>query len=264
MARIGRQLRSVRETYGLPRQLPVVARLVIVMVVTGVPLPLIWWLASPLGPAVVAVLVFFELVIVFAGLWRVLTAHTLSSLPDRRPIVPPSLRPLDPPGTPTAQSAQPAETPSGGPRRAVAAAHNDPLEHVLVVTSESPSAQQLREALGAHNGDDLEVAVVAPALHRSMLRFWLSDADAAIRDAEDVQAATVAKLHDQHVAASGDTAESDVTQAVQDALVTFPADRIILFVHPSREERPHEHVDSDALAKMANAPVERHEIPAPT
>lgn len=244
--------------------MPVVARLVIVMVVTGVPLPLVWWLASPLSPAVVAVLAFFELVIVFAGLWRVLTARTFSSLPDRRPMRPPSLRPLDPPGTPGAQSSQPADIPSGSPRRAVAPPRNDPVERVLVVASESPSAQQLRRVLGDRDRDDLEVAVVAPALHRSMLRFWLSDADEAIRDADDVQAATVAKLHDQDIAASGDTAESDVTQAVQDALVTFPADRIVLFVHASREERPHEHVDSDALAKMANAPVERHEITTPT
>ncbi len=78
VAWIGKQLGSARETYGLPREMPVVVRLVIVMVLTGVSLPLIWWLASPLSPAVVALLAFFELVIVLAGLRRVLTARTFS------------------------------------------------------------------------------------------------------------------------------------------------------------------------------------------
>jgi hypothetical protein len=250
----------VRETYGLPREVPLVVRLLIVMVLTGIPLPLIWWLAAPLSAGVVAVLAFFELAIVFGGVWRVLTARAFNSLPDRRPVSPPSLRPLDPPGTPPAQSAQPEEISTGGPRQAVAPKAGDARERVLVVASEPPSAQLLREALSSHEADDLEVLVVAPALHQSTLRFWLSDADEAIRRAQDVQAVTVDELHDQRVAATGDTADSDVTQAVQDALVTFPADRILLFVHPLRDERPHEHVDVDALASMAHATVERHEI----
>lgn len=164
---------------------------------------MIWWLDPHLSPAVVALLAFFELVLVFGGVWRVLTASTFSSLPDRRPMSPPSVRPLDPPGTPPERSAQPAEIPAAGPRQAVAEPANDAHQRVLVVASEAPSSEQLQHALGGRGADDLEVLVVAPALHDSALQFWLSDADDAIQRANDVQAATVAKLRDQDVTVTG-------------------------------------------------------------
>jgi len=61
---------------------------------------------------------------------------------------------------------------------------------VLVIASEPISADRLRAALG-EGTDDTEIMVVAPALHRSALRFLLSDADEAIRRAELVQRETV-------------------------------------------------------------------------
>jgi hypothetical protein len=54
---------------------------------------------------------------------------------------------------------------------------------VLVIASEPISADRLRAALGGAS-DAAEIMVVAPALHRSVVRFWLSDADEAIRRAE--------------------------------------------------------------------------------
>jgi hypothetical protein len=42
-------------------------------------------------------------------------------------------------------------------------------------------------------------------------------------------------------------------------LVTFPADRIILFVHPAGDERPHEYVDSTRSRRWPTPPLERHE-----
>ncbi|MGZ4173038.1 MAG: hypothetical protein ACXVQR_01040, partial [Solirubrobacteraceae bacterium] len=59
--------------------------------------------------------------------------------------------------------------------------------NVLVLTSEPISAEQLRGALpDADPSERTEVLVVAPALHESALRFWLSDADEAIAKAEAV------------------------------------------------------------------------------
>ena len=52
---------------------------------------------------------------------------------------------------------------------------------ILVLTAEPVSAPQLKDALPGHTDPSaLEVMVVAPALHDSALRFWLSDADDAI------------------------------------------------------------------------------------
>jgi hypothetical protein len=128
---------------------------------------------------------------------------------------------------------------------------------VLAVASEPVGAQQLREALHDGGEEDLEVLVMAPALHRSMLRFWMSDADEAIAEAERKQHDTVDRLEHEGIAARGDTAESTVAEAVEDALVTFPADRIVVFAHAPAEERYGEHVDPAELAERVGIPVDR-------
>jgi hypothetical protein len=129
---------------------------------------------------------------------------------------------------------------------------------VLVIVSEPISADRLRAALG-ETIDDAEIMVVAPALHRSALRFWLSDADEAIRRAELVQRETVGALDDAGVDAHGDTGEGDPVKAVEDVLVTFPAERILLFSRPVSERRYDEGIDADALQRRFGLPVQRAE-----
>jgi hypothetical protein len=105
--------------------------------------------------------------------------------------------------------------------------------------------------------DDAEILVVAPALHRSALRFWLSDADEAIQRAKFVQRETVEGLDDAGVDAHGITGESDPVKAVEDALVTFPAERIVLFSRPDSERRHGEDIDAAALKQRFGLPVQR-------
>jgi hypothetical protein len=129
---------------------------------------------------------------------------------------------------------------------------------VLVIASEPISADRLRAALGAGT-DDAEIMVVAPALHRSALRFWLSDADEAIRQAELVQRATVEDFDNAGFDAHGDTGESDPVKAVEDILVTFPAERIVLFTRPSSERRYDEGINAEALQQRFGLPVQQAE-----
>ena len=129
---------------------------------------------------------------------------------------------------------------------------------VLVIASEPISADRLRVALGGAT-DDAEVMVVAPALHRSALRFWLSDADEAIRRAELVQRETVEGFDDAGVDARGDTGEGDPVKAVEDVLVTFPAERIVLFTRSVSDQRYDEGIDADALQQRFGLPVQRAE-----
>jgi hypothetical protein len=127
---------------------------------------------------------------------------------------------------------------------------------ILVLTTEPVTADQLRAALpGDSNPQDAEVMVVAPALHKNALRFWVSDADEAIAKADDVSHQTVDQLGADGVAASGDTGESDPVEAIEDALKTFPADRILIFAHPESEQRYKEDVDADELQKRFGIPV---------
>ena len=127
---------------------------------------------------------------------------------------------------------------------------------LLVLTSEAVSADQLRAALpGDTDPTDAEVMVVAPALQESALRFWMSDADDAIARAEKVRAESMENLGEAGVAASGDTGEGDPEVAIEDALKTFPADRIVVFTHGGDAQRYREDVDAGALQSRFGIPV---------
>jgi hypothetical protein len=132
---------------------------------------------------------------------------------------------------------------------------------LLVLTSAPVSADDVRRALpdGVEPSDG-EVLVVAPAIQSSPLRFWVSDADSAIEQAERAQAETVQALQADGAAASGDTGESDPETAVQDALQTFPADRIVVFARVGEDGGYREDVDPQLLEERFGLPVERVEL----
>ncbi len=134
---------------------------------------------------------------------------------------------------------------------------------LLVLTSEPISADDLRAAVPAEaSPDDAEVMVIAPALQTSALRFWLSDADEAIAEADRVRRTTVQRLGEEGIAASGDTGESDPMQAIEDALMTFPADRIVLFTHPDSRQSYREEVDDAEIRERFGLPVDRASVSA--
>src|SRR3712207_439279 len=101
---------------------------------------------------------------------------------------------------------------------------------ILALVSEPISADALRSAIGADAADNAEVLVVAPALNTKR-RFFLADPDPAIERAEGVQEETVERLVEGGIDAAGDTGEEDPLLALQDALVTFDADEVVLFTH---------------------------------
>ena len=128
---------------------------------------------------------------------------------------------------------------------------------VLVLTSEPITAAQLRGALGTDvDPSDAEVMVVAPAYAESGLRFWMSDADDAIAKAEQVRRDSVQELDKAGVAATGDTGEADPHTAIEDALKTFDADRIVVFAHKGEHQRYREDLDWDELAERFGRPVD--------
>jgi hypothetical protein len=135
---------------------------------------------------------------------------------------------------------------------------------ILVLTPEAITADQLREALPSDlDPGDAEVMVVAPALQDSALRFWFSDVDDAIARAQEVQRQTLERLGEDGVSASADTGESDTSKAIEDALKTFPADRILVFVHAEGDQRYREDVDAEALEARFEIPVIRARVGSP-
>ena len=132
---------------------------------------------------------------------------------------------------------------------------------VLVLTSEPISAQQLRDALSSDvDPSKAEVMVVAPALQESGLKFWLSDADDAIARADEVRRESIERLGEAGVSASSDTGESDPEEAIEDALKTFDADRIVLFTHRGEDLRYREDLDDRELAERFGRPVDHASV----
>ncbi|MGH2882704.1 MAG: hypothetical protein ACRDPA_08425 [Solirubrobacteraceae bacterium] len=128
---------------------------------------------------------------------------------------------------------------------------------LLVLTSEPISAGRLRDALGTDTDpSDAEVMVVAPAYTESGLRFWMSDADEAIAKADAVRRETVHELDKEGVPAAGDTGEADPHTAIEDALKTFDADRIVVFTRRGDDQRYREDLDRDELAERYGRPVD--------
>jgi hypothetical protein len=129
--------------------------------------------------------------------------------------------------------------------------------NVLVLTSEPVGAEQLRDALGdADDPRETSVMVVAPALHDNPLKFWLSDADDAIARADRVRRETIARLDDAGVPATADTGEGEPLRAIEDALRTFPADRIVAFTHAAGEERYREDLDPQEVERRFGVPTQ--------
>jgi hypothetical protein len=102
---------------------------------------------------------------------------------------------------------------------------------LLVLTPEPIDANLLRATLG-DEVEGAEVLVISPATNESPLAFWVSDPDQAIAEAEAAQEETVERLEEEGIDAAGDTGESEPAVALQDALATFKADRIVIFSHP--------------------------------
>ena len=116
---------------------------------------------------------------------------------------------------------------------------------LLVLTPEPVDANALRTALG-DDVEGAEVLVVSPAGNRSKVAFWVSDSDEAIAGADAAQEETVERLEEEGIDAAGDTGESEPAVAIEDALATFKADRIVVFSHP---EGDRDYREDDGLAR---------------
>ena len=129
-------------------------------------------------------------------------------------------------------------------------------KRILAVVSEAVSGDALKSALGEDVVQDAEVLVVAPALI-SKRRWFLADPDPAIERADQVQEETVERLVEEGIDAAGDTGESDVLLAIQDALATFDADEVVLFVREGGKANWLEEGVAEQASERFDVPV-RH------
>lgn len=108
---------------------------------------------------------------------------------------------------------------------------------LLVLATDPVSADDVREALPDEDLGDAEVLVVSPAVNESPVAFWVSDADEAIAEARSAAERTAADLRDSGAQARATAGESEPLLALQDALATYQADRVLVFVRDDERAR---------------------------
>ncbi len=108
---------------------------------------------------------------------------------------------------------------------------------LLVLATDPIDADDLRGALNGEVLDGAEVLVVSPAVNESPVAFWVSDSDEAIADAESTARQTAEALAAEGARTRAETGESEPLLALQDALATFPADRVVVFTRDDEESQ---------------------------
>lgn len=106
---------------------------------------------------------------------------------------------------------------------------------ILVVLNGIVEAEAFRRATGLGRRDEqqADVRVIAPALN-SRIRHWLSDEDEARRRARLRLAATLESLCAAGIEADGRVGDADPLQAIDDALVEFHPEEIVIVTQPDR------------------------------
>jgi hypothetical protein len=106
---------------------------------------------------------------------------------------------------------------------------------LLVLTTEPVDADAVRQALDGENLDGAEVLVVSPAVNESPVAFWMSDSDEAIAEAESRARETAQALSEEGARTRAQAGESEPLLALQDALATYPADKVVVIARGDEE-----------------------------
>jgi hypothetical protein len=122
--------------------------------------------------------------------------------------------------------------------------------NVLVLAASPVDASLLRRELG-DDAEGAQVLVVSPAVNSSPLAFWVSDSDEAIDDAQERLDETLANLRSAGVPARGTTGDSEGMLAIQDALASFPADRVVVVDDPEVAGEAAERLDVPVVAAQS-------------
>lgn len=110
--------------------------------------------------------------------------------------------------------------------------------HLLVVVAQAARGEDLRRRLASFSsGRPLELRVLAPAFASSALEYIASDVDEGIRKARGRLERSLVEMSGEHrLHAAGEVGEADPLMAIDSALVSFPADEIVIVPSPRRDQ----------------------------
>jgi hypothetical protein len=106
----------------------------------------------------------------------------------------------------------------------------------LVVITEKVGGEGLVKSLLSRLDEDVaEVFVVAPAIADSALKHTMGDVDDAIPPARARLEATLEELRQAGLSANGEVGDSDPIQAINDELIKFEPEQIVVVAHRDEE-----------------------------
>jgi hypothetical protein len=110
---------------------------------------------------------------------------------------------------------------------------------LIVVAAEAAVGDELVAELERHLGEgDNEILLVAPALASSPLKHALGDVDEGIGEADERLRRSLEVLDGRRgLRVRGEVGDADPLIAIEDALLEFPADEIVIVTHPGDEAR---------------------------
>ena len=122
----------------------------------------------------------------------------------------------------------------------------DGRSHVLVATASAIDEPQLVEEVLAACGDrDADLLILVPA-RAGTLSHWTSDLGPGRQQAQVALVHSIAALAAAGLDARGKVGDADLLQAIEDALRSFPADRVVLVT----EDRARVRGQSRAAAEL--------------
>ncbi len=127
---------------------------------------------------------------------------------------------------------------------------------ILVIANKTCPCPELRTEIArrAREHDDHDVLIVAPALN-SRLAHYVSDTDRAVAAAQARIDLAVAFLAEEGVTARGGVGDGEPLVALDDALVDFAADEVIVTTHPPGQSHWLERGLVDAARARVSVPV---------
>ena len=133
---------------------------------------------------------------------------------------------------------------------------------LLVLANEACVGSALFDEVRERAEGEAEVLVVAPALtHR--LRYWMSDEDGGIAQAEARLQASVERCGAAGVSVRGEVGDPDPLQALDDAMRTFAPDEVVIATHPPDQANWLERgVVGQARARFSEVPILHLEVDA--
>lgn len=113
------------------------------------------------------------------------------------------------------------------------ASRDDGRHRILVIANQTVAGRALLDEIGNRaRGRDAEILVVTPALTASQLKHWASDTDAAVEAAAERLRRSLATLAEAGLEAQGEVGDSEPNQAINDALLKFGANEVIISTLP--------------------------------